>query len=314
MTGSRLITTAHGSHRDAFTPVDWAMFTSVGLIWGSSFLFMAIGLDSFHPGLVTLLRVLAGATFMGIVARSHPVTVQRQDWARLALIGFLWVGLPMTLIPIAQQWIDSAVAGMLNGAVPIFTAIIASILLKSLPGRSQRIGLVVGLTGVLAIAGSAAGEGSTAVIGVVLMVVVAISYSLSGNLLVPLTQRYGSVPVMARILVVGAVLVVPFGLYGATHSDFSWASLAAVLAAGLLGTGVAFILYGTLTSRVGATRSAVVTYLVPVVALILGVAFRGEQIGALALLGVALVIAGAFLASRRDTASVGTPASQPLTD
>jgi drug/metabolite transporter (DMT)-like permease len=300
MTGSKLITTSHGSHREAFTTLDWFLFLSIGMIWGSSFLFMAIGLDSFHPGVVTLVRVVAGAGFMTMVARSFPVVVESEDRPRLALVAFLWVGLPMTLIPIAQQWIDSAVAGMLNGAVPIFTAIIASILLKSLPGRSQIVGLLVGLTGVLAIAAPAAGEGSSALIGVILMVVVTLCYAVSWNMVVPLTQRYGSVPVMARVLWAGTLMVIPFGLYGLTRSGFSWASLLATIAAGLLGTGVAFILSGNLSRRVGATRSAFTTYLIPVIALILGVVFRDEQISAVAILGVGLVITGAILASRRE--------------
>jgi drug/metabolite transporter (DMT)-like permease len=136
---------------------------------------------------------------------------------------------------------------------------------------------------------------------VALMVLVTIFYALSWNMVVPLTQRYGSVPVMARILWAGSLMVIPFGLFGVTRSEFSWPSLLATLAAGLLGTGVAFIFSGDLSRRVGATRSAFTTYLVPVVALILGVVFRDEEVSAMAILGVALVIAGAILASRRET-------------
>ncbi|MCI0678020.1 MAG: DMT family transporter [Actinobacteria bacterium] len=306
---TRLITTSHGSHREAFTPLDWGLFVSIGGIWGSSFLFMAIGLDSFHPGLVTLVRVFAGTIFMIVAARRFPVVVEAEDRPRLVLAALLWVGLPMTMIPIAQQWIDSAVAGMLNGAVPIFTAIFATLLLKALPGRSQLVGLVVGLSGVVAIAAPAAGEGSSAAIGVVLMVLVAIFYAITWNILVPLTQRYGSIPVMVRILGAGLLMVIPFGIYGLGRSQFSWPSLLATVAAGLLGTGVAFILSGNLTRRVGATRSAFVTYLIPVIALILGVVFRDEQVSPLSIAGIGLVIAGAVLASRRETAGSTSQAS-----
>ncbi|MCI0426225.1 MAG: DMT family transporter, partial [Actinobacteria bacterium] len=237
------------------------------------------------------------------------VVVEAEDRPRLVLAALLWVGLPMTMIPIAQQWIDSAVAGMLNGAVPIFTAIFATMLLKTLPGRSQMVGLVVGLSGVVAIAAPAAGEGSSAAIGVVLMVLVAIFYAITWNLLVPLTQRYGSIPVMVRILGAGLLMVIPFGIYGLGRSQFSWPSLLATVAAGLLGTGVAFILSGNLTRRVGATRSAFVTYLIPVIALILGVVFRDEQVSPLSIAGIGLVIAGAVLASRRETAGSTSQAS-----
>jgi drug/metabolite transporter (DMT)-like permease len=96
-------------------------------------------------------------------------------------------------------------------------------------------------------------------------------------------------------------MVTPFGLVGIGDSSFAWPSLFAVTAVGLLGTGLAFVLMGTLAGRVGATRASFLTYLIPVVALILGVAFRDELISPIAILGVGLVILGAFLASRRET-------------
>jgi drug/metabolite transporter (DMT)-like permease len=302
MTSTRLARTSHGTNREAFSPSDWARFVSLSLIWGSSFLFMAIGLDSFHPGLVTLLRVGFGAAVLALIPRARRIRVDAQDWPRIALLGLIWVAIPFTLFPIAQQWIDSAVAGMLNGATPIFTALVATAFLRTLPGRSQMIGLAVGFGGIVAIAAPSAGAGTTQAIGVVMVVAATVCYALSLNLVIPLQQRYGSAAVMARVLWVAAIAVTPFGLLGLRGSEFAWPSLIAVAAVGILGTGLAFILMGALIGRVGATRSAFITYVMPVVALILGVAFRGEVISPIAIAGVALVIAGALLASRRELA------------
>ena len=83
-------------------------------------------------------------------------------------------------------------------------------------------------------------------------------------------------------------------------STFAWGSFLAVAAAGVLGTGLAFVIMGSLVGRVGSTRASFITYVIPVVALVLGVVFLGDEVGRLALVGVAMVIAGAFLASRRD--------------
>lgn len=298
---TKLLTTSYGTNREAFTAGDWALFLSLAMIWGSSFLFMAIGLDAFHPGVITLGRIGLGASFLALIPRTRKVRVERGDWGKIVVLAAIWSAIPFTLFPIAEQWIDSAVAGMLNGATPILTAIVASILHRSLPGRLQTTGLFIGLAGVLAIAVPSAGDGSTAALGVVLVLVATVGYALSLNMVPPLQQKYGSLPVMARILPVATVMVAPFGLYGLTRSTFAWPSLLAVVAIGVLGTGLAFVLMGTLAGSVGATRASFLTYLIPVVALVLGVVFRDEVVSPFAIGGVALVIVGAILASRRET-------------
>jgi drug/metabolite transporter (DMT)-like permease len=300
MATPRILTTSHGSNREAFALLDWGLFTSLSLIWGASFLFMAIGLDAFHPGLVTWLRVGFGAAVMALIPRARKTKIDSQDRSRVGILGLVWIALPLTLFPIAQLWIDSAVAGMLNGATPIFTALLATILLRALPGRLQMAGLAVGFAGMVAIALPSAGAGTTAAIGVIMVLVATVCYAVALNMVAPLQQRYGSLPVIARVQWVAAAAVTPFGIYGLTQSSFAWPSLLALLAVGVLGTGVAFVFMGTLSGRVGPTRSAFITYAIPVVALILGVVFRDEIVAPVAVIGVVLVIAGALLASRRE--------------
>jgi drug/metabolite transporter (DMT)-like permease len=284
------------------------------LIWGASFLFIAIGLDAFHPGLLTWLRVGFGALLMAMLPQARATRIPREDLPRVVLLGVIWVAIPFTLFPIAQQWIDSAVAGMLNGATPIFTAIIASLLLRQLPGRLQVGGLAVGFLGILAIALPSAGSGNTEALGVILVVLATLCYGFSTNIVAPLQQRYGTIPVMGRTLMVATVLVTPYGLFGLTRSEFAWPSLAATLAVGFLGTGIAFLMMGSLVGSVGATRSTFITYLMPVVALVLGVVFRNESIAPLAVIGSLLVIVGALLASRREAGSTRRVAPADIAD
>jgi drug/metabolite transporter (DMT)-like permease len=298
---TKLLSTSHGTNREAFTAGDWTLFLSLSLIWGSSFLFMAIGLDAFHPGVITLGRIGLGAAFLTLIPRTRAIRVERGDWGKIVVLAAIWSAIPFTLFPIAEQWIDSAVAGMLNGATPILTAILASILHRSLPGRMQTAGLLLGLGGVVAIAVPSAGNGSTAALGVVLVLVATVGYAFSLNMVPPLQQKYGSLPVMARILPVAALMVTPFGLYGLGESTFAWPSMLAVASIGVLGTGLAFVLMGTLAGSVGATRASFLTYLIPVVALVLGVVFRDEVVSPIAIAGIGMVIAGAILASRRET-------------
>jgi drug/metabolite transporter (DMT)-like permease len=296
---ARILSTSEGTNRAAFTPLDWALFSSISLIWGSSFLFMAIGLDAFHPGLVTLLRVGLGSVVLALVPRARS-PIERVDRPRLLVLSLLWVAIPFTLFPIAQQWIDSAVAGMLNGAMPIFAAVIASLMLRHAPAPVHVVGLVVGFVGVVLISLPSIDQGASQAVGVVLVLGATLCYGLAVNIAAPLQQRYGSLTVMARMLALATLWTAPYGLYGLVRSEWAPASAAAVTAAGVLGTGIAFVIMGTLVGRVGSTRASFITYLIPVVALVLGVAFRAEQVGMMAVVGVVLVIAGAVLASRRD--------------
>ena len=301
--GDRVLLT-HGTHRGAFAGVDWLLFLVVGTIWGSSFLLMAIGLEEFRPGLVTWLRILFGASALWLVPGARAVRIDRADRARLLLLSITWVAIPFTLFPLAQGSVNSAIAGMLNGAAPIFTAVIATILLRKPPGSRQLIGIPLGFLGVAAIALSVASQGSSQVLGVVLILVATICYGIAFNVATPLQQRYGSLPVMARILAIGAVLTAPLGLVSIPGSSFAWSALAATATVGIFGTGVAFVLMGRLVGRVGPTRASIVGYLIPVVALVLGVVFRNDVVGPFAVAGVALVIAGAYITSRRETKDV----------
>jgi drug/metabolite transporter (DMT)-like permease len=294
-----VFTTSEGTHRGSFGPSDWALFGSIGVIWGSSFVLIDIGLDAFAPGLVTWIRVTSGALALWLFSQARR-PVDREDLPRVVALSLLWVAIPFTLFPVAQQWINSAVTGMLNGAMPIFAATVASILLRRAPRIAQTVGIAVGFLGVVAIGSPSMGRGSAEALGVLLVVLAVLCYGIAVNLAAPLQQRYGSLPVMARMLGLAAVWTLPLGVADLADSSFAWSSLIAVTVLGVVGTGLAFVIMGTLVGRVGSTRASFITYLIPVVALVLGVAFRGDRVTPVAGAGVILVVAGAILASRRE--------------
>src|SRR5919109_83805 len=119
--GRRLLEAGSGSRTEAFGAQEWLLLASIALIWGSSFLFIDVGLESFRPGVVALAGVALGVSARALFPAARP-PVDRQDLPRVAFLGVIWAGLPLVLFPLAQQWIDSSVAGMLNGAVPLFGA------------------------------------------------------------------------------------------------------------------------------------------------------------------------------------------------
>src|SRR5262245_23139532 len=147
-TRSSLPATAQGTHTQAYGAAEWSLLVAIALIWGSSFFFMEIGLRSFGPGVITMARIALGTATLALFARARQ-PVDRQDWGRIALLGIVWMAIPLTLLPIAQQWIDSSVTGMINGSMPIFAAAWATYLLRRLPGWRQVLGIAIGFLGIV---------------------------------------------------------------------------------------------------------------------------------------------------------------------
>jgi drug/metabolite transporter (DMT)-like permease len=279
-----------------FATRDWLMLAGVSLTWGASFLFIDVGLEHFAPALVAFGRVAFGAlTLSALPGVRRPVP--RSEWPLIVAMAVTWMAIPFTCFAIAQQWIDSSLAGMINAATPLFVALVAAGAVRQLPSRVQATGLVIGFTGVVAVSLPSIGEGSSA-LGVALVLLAAFLYGFAFNIAAPLQRRHGALPVIWRAQLVAVVLMLPFAIAGATQSSFGWDSLVAVAALGSLGTALAFFWFTTLIGRVGSTRGSVAIYLVPIVAILLGAALLDETIHAAALLGTALVLAGAYITSR----------------
>jgi drug/metabolite transporter (DMT)-like permease len=292
-------TPAQRSDREAFAPLDWGLFVAVGAIWGSSFLFIAIGLDHFHPGLITWARVGLGAAALALVPASRR-RIDPEDRRLVITLSVVWVAVPFTLFPLAEEHINSAITGVLNGAVPFFTGLIGGLFFARPPRGPQRWGIAIGFTGIALVGVGSSSDGGTAFVGVLMVLVATLFYGLATNLAGPVSQKYGSVVVMSKMLAWGTLWTTPFGLWGLFHSSWGWGSAAATAVLGVLGTGIAFALMGTLVGRVGGPRASFITYLIPVVSLVLGAVFRDDEVRPIALAGVALVLAGAVLASRAE--------------
>jgi drug/metabolite transporter (DMT)-like permease len=312
MRTGRVIATAEGTRREAFGPTEWGLLAAIAAMWGSSFLWIGIGLESFGPGLIALLRLVLGAAAVALAPRSRRA-VERRDWPTIALLAVVWMAVPLLLFPLAQDLgVSSALNGMINGAMPLFAAVVAAILLRRMPGRAQLAGLAIGFAGIVLITVPSAGETAGTAAGIGMALFATILYGVAANIAVPLQQKYGALPVVFRAQLVAVVVVAPFGLAQLPSATFSWPGLLAMMALGIFGSGLAFIAMSVLVGRTGATRGAVAIYFIPVVALLLGVTLRDETVPMISVLGVALVLAGAWLTSRRETrraddASLGTP-------
>ena len=278
-------------------PFDWLLLVTAAGIWGSSFLFMDIALEVEHPGLVAWLRPLLGLAFMALVPSARR-RVDSSDHPKLLLLGLLWMAIPLSLFPLAQTWIDSSIAGMMNSGMPVMTLVAGVAFFGESTHRVQVAGVVVGILGLLMIGISTASVGDTSAVGVILVILAVCCYGVAANIAGPLQRRYGSPAVLLRVLVVATVATTPWGLVGLAGSDFAWSAAASNVAVGVGGTGIAYVAAASLIGRVGPVRMSAVTYVVPVVAAVLGIAVLGETLGVVQVSGAVVLVGGAWLTTR----------------
>ena len=294
-----VFTAARGSRVGAFGPAEWFLLAGVAIIWGSSFLLIEISLESVAPMTITWARIMLGfLVLVAVPAARKPV--ERTDYRRIGVLGVTWVCIPFLMFPIAQQHIDSALAGMLNAVVPIFSTSIAIVLSRSLPRIPQAVGIVLGFVGAISVSIPAARDSSAAAWGIILVVMATFLYGISINVAVPLQQRYGAPAVMMRAIGMAAVVTMPLGLTGIGDSEWSFGPVLAVITLGVINTGAAFVIMTVFVGRVGPTRGSVAIYFIPIVAMVLGMTFRSEVILPLQWAGIGIVLFGAWLVSRHE--------------
>jgi drug/metabolite transporter (DMT)-like permease len=277
---------------------DWLLFALPGVIWGASFLFIAEGLAATSPYGVAFLRLLIGfAALSAFPAARRPIG--GSAWLAIAAVGLTWMAFPFIMFGLAEQRVSTAVTGMLNGAVPFFATMFAVLLTRRAPARPIVVGLVVGLIGSVLIAWPTATAGTSTAVGVLMILAAVTSYGMAINIARPLQQTYGALPVIWRAQAVALLLTAPLGLPDVMNATWSLRPLVSLLALGALGTGVAFILTVTVAGRMGAPVASAIAFLIPPVALLLGVLVRGERVAVISILGAAICIAGAVIMQRK---------------
>jgi len=271
--------------------VTWLLLVVPGVIWGASFLFIAEGLTAMAPNGVTFTRIAIGFLTLSLFPSARQ-PVARADWAGTAALGVLWFAFPLSMFPFAEQHVSSALTGMLNGATPLCVAAVAGLLARRAPDRGTLAGLAIGFGGAVLMALPALG-GESSAFGIGLICVALMSYGVALNVARPLQQRNGAIPVVWRALGVALILTAPLGVPALIDARWSLAPALSMLCLGAGGTAIATILTATAAGRLGATKASIAAFLIPVVALILGVAIRGESVTMISLLGAAVCLFGA---------------------
>ena len=286
--------------------LDWLLFIVLGFLWGSSYLFIKIGLDAgLQPFTLVAMRLFIGLVLLAIVVGIAREALPREArmYGHLVMLGLLSVAVPFTLITWAEQSVDSSLAAVLTGAVPLFVIPFAAVFLPAERITVNRLlGILVGLIGVAVVVGfdPAALTGGDLVAELALIGAAA-SYAAGGvyarrfvhglRPMIPALFQVGIALVMVTIPAV--VLEQPLGP-GLTPE-----ALFAVVWLGLLGSGAAYLVFFRLLGRWGATRTSLVAYLLPIWGIALGAIVLAEPIDARLILGTALVIGGIALVNWR---------------
>jgi len=287
--------------------LDWALFFLLGFCWGSSYLFIKIGVESLPPLTLIAGRLFIGALLLATVVRlaGERLPRDRQMYGHLLVMALVNIVIPFALITWAEQSVDSALASILNATVPLFTIGFAAAVLHDEPVTVNRaIGLVVGFAGVVLLTSRTLGASfaghDNQLAGEIALIGSAASYA-AGNVyarrnvhLRPMIMAFFQVSLaLVIVAVLALVLERPWTVTPRPDAIFS------VIWLGLLGSGVAYLLFFRLLTRWGSTRSSLVAYLLPVVGILLGVLVLHEQMDGRVLAGTALIIGGVALVNSR---------------
>ena len=276
-----------------------AAFVALGLLWGSSFLWIKIAVDELPPATVVAYRMALGAIGMLAILPVLGLRLPRRaaEIGHLAVMGAINAGVPIFLITWGEQFVDSGTAAALNSLVPIFSLILAGLVLRTEPVTLLRaLGVVIGFGGafVLTSREMALSGDPAALLGAGAVAVAALSYAAGASYAryrIGQTPRYvvAAGTLVFAALYTGALAVVTDGGFALpTQAD----TITAVAWLGVLGSFIAYLLYFFILEKVGATVSTMVTYVFPMVGVTLGVLFLGEILEWRLIVGTALVVIG----------------------
>jgi drug/metabolite transporter (DMT)-like permease len=284
--------------------VRWpAQLLLVALIWGASFMFIKVELDAgFAPVHVAFLRCAFGAPALLLILALTRDRLPRERalWGHLLVLGLLMNAAPFLLFAYGETEVSSLLAGIFNALTPLMTLLFSLGLLPDEPPTAERLaGLAVGFAGVLVVLAPWEGVGGGSLIGALACIGAASCYGLA----FPYLRRHVSgrpetgVAISAVQVSLAGLMLLPFTALGSLPDEAPgvevWLS---ILALGALGTGVAYILNFNVVRAAGAQTASMVTYLVPVFAVVFGVTILGEPLSWHEPAGGALIIAGVALA------------------
>jgi drug/metabolite transporter (DMT)-like permease len=277
----------------------WTMLLTLGAIWGASYMFIKIGLRDLSPGAIAWLRIALAAAILVALAR-----------LRGALGGFAGKGLilvvlgavqaagPFLLIGAGEQEISSSLAGILVTSAPLWTALLAIWIDHEERSQGMRlVGLGLGVAGVAVLLGVDVGGSGNELLGAGAILLAGLGYAVGGFIAKRQLADLPPLGTAAWVMVASTVLLLPIAIAGAPAEAPGVGPLAAIVALGVVGTGVAFAIFYDLIASVGPARAFIVTYLAPGFAVVYGATLLDEEITIATIAGLGLILVGSWLAA-----------------
>jgi drug/metabolite transporter (DMT)-like permease len=270
----------------------------LGAIWGSSYLFIKIGVRDLSPAALIEIRLACAVPLLVVFAvRRYGVHALGAAWREGVVLGIVNAAIPFTLIAWGERYVDSGVAAVANASVPIFVAVLAFWFVPSERSTGFRlVGVGVGLAGVAILAGVHPAGGWKGAMGTGAIIVASISYAVA-NLYAGRRMRAGGPVLAANSMVVAFLVLLPLALVTAPSSAPGWKSLLSAVALGVLGTALAQVLSYRMIGIWGSSRSVLVAYMLPAFALFYGAVFLSEPLTWQKLCGLGLILVGVGLGS-----------------
>src|SRR5918997_1540612 len=300
------------------SPRHIALLAALASIWGGSYLLIKYALEDFSAPMIVWMRTALAAVVLAIALRGAVRGAladirRRPGWA--ATLGLVAVAAPFSLITFGEHEVPSGLTAVLISPAALFVALLAPFIDPSERiDRRQGVGMVIGLAGVALVVGVESIHSLWQFLGAMAMVAAAVSYALSGFVVKSRYKRLTSMQTSLVSLSVAAIVTLPPAAATVPAETPGLRAVAALVVLGAVGTALAFVIFYKLIAEVGAGRASLVSYLAPGVALFYGAVFLDEAITAAALAGLALILLGVALASRRRPAkpeAVASPAHGP---
>jgi len=280
-------------------------YLALGTVWGCSFIFIELGLEFLTPFGVTFIRCALGAITLIIIARIRKINLptDRKVWQKLWVVALLLNVIPGVLFAFAQQYVTSVFASIINAATPLMTLVFILVIFREEKLKREQIyGLLIGALGVMTVVGVWKELGDNQLVGVIALLIAVscygASYPYSTRNVIPLKLKPEALA--AGQLIMAAITLLPlFLINGISNDSYPRQSVIAMLCLGIFGSGFAYIWNFSITAAAGSAIASSVTYLTPVVAVIVGRLYLGEVIVWHEIVGAIIVILGALLSQGR---------------
>jgi drug/metabolite transporter (DMT)-like permease len=275
----------------------WFWLLALGAIWGASYMFIEIGLRDLSPAMVAFVRIaFAAAVLVPVAAAQGALSGARRFTGWLILVGAVQVAGPFILISFGQEEIASSIAGILVASAPLWTALLAIWVDHEERSQGLRlVGVLIGFAGVGTLLGVDLGGEGAELLGGLMVVLAALGYAIGGLLVKHRLSGMPPVGMSGLVMVASALILLPPAIATAPASFPDVGPVAAVAALGVLGTGVAFVIFYWLISTVGPARTLIVSYIAPGFAIVYGAVLLSEEVTVATFAGLALILAGSWL-------------------